>query len=538
LDTSELTRINAARRIGAEHAGMAEPSAGSALLAAFAGIELQFQLPLVLLAWMAILRLPPAERVGLHGSLLLYVLGLAGLVGGATLALFERASAAPVREFAVLLLGLAGIRLAAIFLFRVLLPAAGLRRPRMLEDLAAFAGYVLWAMVRLSHVGLDLGSIVTTSAVITAIVAFSLQETLGNIFGGATLQLEDSIHLDDWIRVDDVVGRVVDIRWRSTVVETRNWETVVIPNSMLMKGRFTILGRRIGQPVQWRRWVWFNAYYHVPPRRVIATVEDALRRARIAHVASEPAPNCVLMGIDGNTVRYALRYWLTDLGPDDPTDSAVRERIFAAFRRAGIEFAFDEQIVHLVPEGAAREARRRRRELEQRVDILRRIALFASLSEAEREQVAAHLVYAPFLAGETLTRQGDVAHWLYLMVSGDAEVVLDDGGGRRRSLGVIRSGGSDALFGETGMLTGAPRSASVVALTDVECYRLDKEGFEQVLKARPAIADEISGLMAQRSADLSAARDELGAEARQRLLESRRGELLSRIRRFFALDQG
>jgi small-conductance mechanosensitive channel/CRP-like cAMP-binding protein len=500
------------------------------------GAGVQFHLPLVVLAWMLVLRLPRPQREGLPGSLALYALGLAGLLAaGVVHALGAAGPAGTVRELAVLVLGLAGIRLGGIALFRVALPALRLRPPRMVEDLATFAGYVLWAMVRLSQVGVDLGSIVATSAVITAIVAFSLQETLGNIFGGATLQLENSIHVGDWIKVGDATGRVVDIRWRSTVVETRNWETVVIPNSELMKERFTILGRRIGEPLQWRRWIRFSASFDVAPRRVIQAVEDALSRARIPGVAAEPPPNCVLMNLDGSTMEYAVRYWLADLAADDPTDSAVRERLFAAFRRAGLDFAFDEQVVHIVQSGEAEAERQRRRDLEQRIGILRRIELFAGFSDAEREALAGHLVHAPFVAGDTLTRQGDVAHWLYLVVSGDVEVVLDAGNGQSRGLGTIRGGAAGAFFGEMGLLTGAPRTASVVALNDVECYRLDKEGFEQVLKARPAIAEELSTLMARRRADLAAVQEELGEAARTRLLDESRGELLARIRRFFNL---
>lgn len=516
---------------------MTELSFGSALVLPLVSTGAHLHVPLALLAWMLVLRLDRSRREGVGGSLALYLLGIAGLLGsGVALGLGEPTFARHARQLAVLVVGLAVIRLGGIALFRALLPPLGLRPPRMVEDLATFAGYALWGMVRLSSVGLDLGSIVTTSAVITAIIAFSLQETLGNIFGGATLQLENSIHVGDWIKAGDVAGRVVDIRWRSTLVETRNWETVVIPNSALMKEQFTILGRRAGQPLQWRRWIRFDASFDVPPGRVIHAVEDALHRASIPGVAAEPPPNCVLMDLNGSTMQYAVRYWLTDLAADDPTDSAVRERLYAAFRRAGLEFALDERIIHLVQSGEAETRRRSRKELEQRLAVLRRIELFAGCSDAERADLAQHLVHAPFVAGEVLTRQGDTAHWLYLVVSGEVDVVFDDGHGQRRPLGVIRGGDGGAFFGEMGLLTGAPRTASVVARTDVECYRLDKVGFEQTLKARPAIAEEVSTVMARRQADLAAARDALGQAARQRLLDESRGELLGRIRRFFALD--
>ena len=513
---------------------MADPALGSTLFAYASDAGIQYQLPFVLLAWLGFARAGTADRSGLAGSIALYALAVAGILASALLAWLHLDAAHHARAVAVLVLGLALIRLGGLFLFRIALPFVRLVPPRIVEDLATFAAYVIWAMVRLAQIGVDLGSIVTTSAVITAIVAFAMQDTLGNILGGTTLQLENSIRLGDWIRVGDSIGRVVDIRWRSTVIETRNWETIVIPNSVLMKTHFAILGRRGGEPLQWRRWIWFNVAFGVTPQRVMQAVNDALRRADIPHVAKAPPPGCLVMNIADSTVTYALRYWLTDLAVDDPTDSDVREHVFAALRRTGIPFAYPAQVVHVHKEGEKRQTRAHQKGLEQRMAVLQDIELFSSFTEAERRSIAGHLVHAPFLAGETITRQGDVAHWLYLVASGDVEVVLD-GDGQRRPLGTIHGGTGASLFGEMGMLTGEPRTASVVALTDSDCYRLGKEGFAQILSSRPAIAEEISALMSQRRTDLLATRQEFDAEARQRLEAANRNDLLDRIRRFFAL---
>ena len=76
-----------------------------------------------------------------------------------------------------------------------------------------------------------------TSAVITAVVAFAMQDTLGNILGGLALQLDNSLEIGDWVRLDDISGRVVEIQWRFTAVLTRNGEKVVIPNGQLMKSK-------------------------------------------------------------------------------------------------------------------------------------------------------------------------------------------------------------------------------------------------------------------------------------------------------------
>jgi CRP-like cAMP-binding protein len=213
----------------------------------------------------------------------------------------------------------------------------------------------------------------------------------------------------------------------------------------------------------------------------------------------------------------------------------VRSHVYAAFQRAGIRFAFPETTMHMIEEGEAHDARARTRELAERILALKGIALFANFRDDELEQVARHMVPAPFLAGETLTRQGDVAHWLYVLARGEARVIYQ-ADGQQRVLGTLRAGTPDSFFGEIGMLTGAPRSSSVVAVTDTECFRLDKEGFELVLRQRPAIAEEIARIMTRRKVGLTETQDALNEAARQRQFDAEHGELLGRIRRFFGLD--
>ena len=125
--------------------------------------------------------------------------------------------------------------------------------PQIAQDLIIALVYIAIAIVLLSESGVDFRGIVATSAVLTAVIGFSLQDTLGNIMGGMALQMEHTIRVGDWIRVDDLEGKVKEIRWRQTSVETRNWDTIVIPNSVLMKGKVTLLGRRAAFPVQQRR---------------------------------------------------------------------------------------------------------------------------------------------------------------------------------------------------------------------------------------------------------------------------------------------
>ncbi|MDP2963415.1 MAG: mechanosensitive ion channel family protein [Sulfurimicrobium sp.] len=475
-------------------------------------------------------RLRPADRRTLAHTLSFFAISLAGLfISGSFQHLGLAKAASVLHETFVVAEGIVLIRLCGMLIFRVVLPAARLSTPSILEDMLVIVGYLIWGMIRLRYAGMDLSGIVTTSAVITAVIAFSMQDTLGNILGGLALELDNSIQVGDWIKVDDVSGRVVDIRWRSTSVETRNWETVVIPNSVLMKSKFSVLGKRVGQPELWRRWVWFNVDYNIPPARVIEIVEKAIQSADIQRVAREPRPSCVMMDFDQSSARYALRYWLTDFAIDDPTDSAVRTHIYAALLRADIRMPVPEGNIHLYEEGEKNDVIRLSREIARRMKILRKMDLFHSFSDEELNTVAARLRYAPFVTGDIMTKQGAVAHWLYILTEGEAEVVLESGSGNK-TLSTIHAG---SFFGEMGMMTGAPRSTTVIAKTDVECYRLDKEAFESIIQSRPSIAEEISRILVARQTELHSAQD--GIAAAQHSRSQVHSEILNRIKDFFGL---
>ncbi|MDD2684768.1 MAG: mechanosensitive ion channel family protein [Gallionella sp.] len=474
------------------------------------------------------------DRKSVANTLVFFIACLFIQFVGALVHALEFISASSVfREAGLIGSGIAVIRLWGLLVFRIVLPSLKVTPPRIAEDIFVIIAYVAWFLVRLRYAGLDLGSIVATSAMITAVVAFAMQDTLGNILGGLALQLDNSIEIGDWIKVDDISGKVVDIRWRSTLVETRNWETVVFPNSQLMKNKFLVLGRRTDQPVQWRRWVWFNVNLGTTPTKVVSAVENAILQAEINNVAKTPAPSCVLMEMDKGCARYALRYWLTDLAVDDPTDAAVRWHVYTALKRANIQLTVEEQNVHFIKENEKYEEAVHEREMVRRVKTLRRVELFSQMTEDELRKLAESLKYAPFAKGNVIAKQGTPAqHWLFIIINGEAEVYLELEHGEKRRLNTLSKGD---FFGEMSLMTGSPRVASVMARTDVECYRLDKDAFEDILRERPSIAEEVAQVLVARRSQLDTALQNLDKESLNREIKQRHNEVLGTVRRFFGL---
>jgi len=129
--------------------------------------------------------------------------------------------------------------------------------------------------------------------------------------------------------------------------------------------------------------------------------------------------------------------------------------------------------------------------------------------------------------------QGSEVHHLYILVKGQVEVRVSLEGTLTRTVTKIDA---PDFFGEMGMLTGQPRKATVVAITEASCWLLDKEAFKGVLAARPQIADDISRILAARDVELAAVRENLSEEAKAQRMAQQHGSLLSKIQEFFGLE--
>ena len=490
--------------------------------------EVAIALAVAFVIGLVLLVLRPQDRASTRNAMLLLAsCALAIAAESGVIALAASRAAGIVADVATVLAVIVLIRLVGILLFRVLLPLLKFTPARIVEDLVTTGAMLGWGLVWLRLAGVELGSLVATSAVITGVVAFSMQETLGNILGGVVLQLDESIRVGDWVKVEDVSGRVVEVRWRHTAIETRNRETVIVPNGWLVKNRFTVIGSRADSQPLWRRWLWFEVDMGHAPGTVCEVLLKSVVDSEIPFVAREPLPTAVLMKVEAGIGYYALRYFITDPAPDDPTVSMVRAHAIAALARHGIALAIQRQERLLIKDNDAHRAAVHSRELARREQALARVELFRTLSDSERSALAEHLVYAPFVKGDTLTRQGAVAHWLYLVISGEADVWLETAAGRT----LVATLAAGSVFGEMGMMTGEARRATVTARSDIECYRLDKAGFEEVLRSRPDIAGEIAGLLASREAELSERRGagNSGASAQ------RPADVLAKIKAFFGL---
>jgi len=487
----------------------------------------------------ALIRLVPgAVRSRLRRVVLLYGLYLFVLAVGVVIGGIAGSRVAEGFRFAEALLALLlGVHLGALILFDLLLRAMRVGASGILHDFAVGTGYIVAVFWTMQRTGVNVTGIVATSAVITAVVGLSLQSTLGNLIGGLALHADDSVREGDWIELENKTqGLVKKVQWRHTVIETRDWDTLIVPNNQLLVQTIKILGRREGQPVQHRMWVYFNVDHRFRPRDVIRVVDEALQSAPFTGVAAEPKPHAICHDFAkdnrDSVAYYAVRYWLSDLARDDPASSAVRERIYAALQRAQIPLALPGSAIFLTRDDEQKSERKRMRALDEHRQALQGVPLFSNLSDDELIRLAEGAKRAPFDPGEVITRQGGKADWLYVLTRGEVDVfVTPERGPERR----VASLGAPAFFGEMALATGSTREATVVARGLVECLRVDKDDFRAVLKARPELARVLSEVLAGRRVELEAAK-ELDEEAKSQRIAQESSRILASLKSFFALE--
>jgi CRP/FNR family cyclic AMP-dependent transcriptional regulator len=135
--------------------------------------------------------------------------------------------------------------------------------------------------------------------------------------------------------------------------------------------------------------------------------------------------------------------------------------------------------------------------LEQKIDALRAIGLFAEVPTARLRPVAQAVKVVRFAAGEVIVRQGDPGDAVYSLTGGTAEVWLEHVPDRPVLLRTMQSG---QLFGETAVLYRGPRSATIKAKTDVTTLKLPGPVFLELLQSSPDLAVRVAVILAQRLA--------------------------------------
>lgn len=132
--------------------------------------------------------------------------------------------------------------------------------------------------------------------------------------------------------------------------------------------------------------------------------------------------------------------------------------------------------------------------LEAEVEALRHVPLFKKIDPAKLRLLAFISDRVSFHAGEALCRQGEAGDSAFIVVSGEADVLVDTDQGERKVAAVK----SNDIVGEIAILCDVPRTATVAATTEMEVLTIAKDNFLKLLEEFPEMSLEVMRVLAAR----------------------------------------
>jgi len=410
-------------------------------------------------------------------------------------------------------------------------PARRPMMPKLARDVLRVAVLAAAALVVAKVVlGYSLEAVLVSSTVISAVVGLALQDVLKNVFAGMALEIERPFQRGDWILLDGQPVQVIDTSWRSTRLRSNEGVEFYEPNATLATARLVCYGSGtppVGLSFQ------VGLPYDAPPARVKAALVAAARAAPLA--AETPPPEAFLDSYGDSAIGYRLRVWTHSVGQVTAFRDGVYSRVWYELQRQGLSVPFPIRTVHV--HSARRERQERERTgLERTRRLLAQVDLFRELDERSVERLARASTLRYYDQREVLVREGETGDSLFVIERGR---VLVSKSGTLIGTGTVQLAtlGPGSFFGEMSLLTGEPRSATVVADGSCEVVELSKEALAPLLEEDPRMAEVVSAAVAARQASTAATFEVRRGRAQAPGPEESQAQasLLARIRTFFKL---
>ena len=365
----------------------------------------------------------------------------------------------------------------------------------------------------------NLAALFTGSTIVGIVVGLALQDTLGNLFAGIALQADQPFQVGDVIAIGNQGTGVVEaVTWRGVKIRTFQNKLLVISNSVLGKETIEVAPRGNLNA----RLVFFNTEYTVSPTKTAQLVREAVRHVENVSNKVRPIVRVRNLGTDG--IDWEIKYWVDDYAKYNDTDALIRQRVWYALRRENIEFAYPTRTIHMVPKPEPVPVDV---VIDRATEHLTSVPVFAPLSEEEIGKLARASVKRTFAPGEPIVRRGQEGRSMFVIIRGNVNVQIPGENGQE----VINRLTANDFFGEMSLLTGEPRSATVVADDEVDVLEIRKRALQPIFESNPELMTSVCEIIEERKQLLMAKIHETDDGKP----EPSHGVVLTAIRRFFGI---
>jgi CRP-like cAMP-binding protein len=310
---------------------------------------------------------------------------------------------------------------------------------------------------------------------------------------------------------------VIETNWRATHILTGNQDAAIIPNSIIAKSRLV----NCSTPTKTHG---TSIRVKLEPSLTPAAGCNLLNEMLLGstQILRTPEPTVTIKDVSAEMIDFEIFCAVADIGAVDRAQNELFERIYRAVAAAGANFSprlsgsskrLEESKESGIPER-----------------LLAGISIFSTLTAEEKTALASQMHRKDYKPGEVIVKTGTVLQALCIVSYGVLVGSVEQDG---RKIEVTRLAPGD-YFGEVGLLTGEPLKGDLTALTWVVIYEISKDALAPLLKARPAMAEELGDSLASRQL---AHRTELDqGDQKEQHGDGLTERVLANIRRLFSLQ--
>lgn len=344
------------------------------------------------------------------------------------------------------------------------------RIPAIFLDVARFALIAVGVGLILAYIwGAHIGGLFTALGVSSIVLGLTLQNSVGQIISGLFVLFEQPFQLGDWIETPTAKGRVVEVNWRATHIDTGRG-LLVMPNSVLAAASFTNFSRPPGAHS-----LGVNTVFSVddPPDDVCRMLN------RVASTLPQLRPDATPSSFATGGLNYNTSIPLRTPADDLAAKSLFLRWIWYASRRDGLHLDEAED------EFATTER------LEKSIQI---IAPTLRLDQDEKQELLTHARLTRYGTDEYLQFTGQIPAQMTFIVNGRVRLVASDDAGAVIPLRTLEQGD---FLGQA-MLTREPVAAAACALEEVTVLQVGRGYVEELVARKPLLLQEIGRTIEQR----------------------------------------
>ena len=363
------------------------------------------------------------------------------------------------------------------------------RAPELLLMLPRLAIIIAtgWLLVQAVW-GIDLSAALTALGVTSLVISFALQDTLSGLASGLLLLGDQPIQPGHWVNVSGIEGQVIDINWRTTTIQDRDGDVIIVPNSQLATSSIT--NYTAVQSLH-RVVVSVQVAYVNPPTSAKAMLLDAALATE--GVLLDPPPRVVVTQTDDPLMGYDVQMWIDDYAIAPRVKSDYGSQVWYQSHRHDVPLPSPAQDLFLHDAAALAQVGG-----PSHADLLGWLSqspLLASLDDEALGRLARAGRIVRYEVGELITDTDDDSRHMVVMSDGQADLVLRHDDGRETVITPLSAG---EIVGFVSGDADMPGGLGVRAMTDCEVIVVDGDVAESVASRSVELTTALNRMTATR----------------------------------------